>query len=215
MKPGPTGAACPSCGRNIPSDSTYCSWCGAALAGPAPETGSSAVGEDVPTEDRPNDPTVLHRGRAFLVAETANSYGVWQAAGGTAVIRWARTPEGWEAAWRRFTELEAGAVRGEPPGWRAVHAGWIILHLLVGLAIGIVTVLVAVALVAAGGRDINPLTSQTAVASTVAIVGALAGWILFVYLRTGTGLRWLGFTVAGGLSFLLALGVGLASQPPV
>jgi zinc-ribbon domain len=214
MKPASSGAACPSCGREVPPDSTYCSWCGAALAGPAPETGSSAVGGEVSTDVPPGDPTVLHRGRAFLVAETGDAYGVWQAAGGTAVIRWARTPEGWQAAWRRFTELEAGAARGELPDWRGVHAGWVILHLLVGLAIGIVTVLVAVALVVAGGRDVNPLTTQTAVACTVAIVGALAGWILFVYLRTGTGLRWAVFTVAVGLSFLLALGVGLASQPP-
>jgi hypothetical protein len=179
---------------------------------PGPQTGSIAATGTTPTAD--DDHTVLHRGRAFQVGETAESYGVWDAARGTAVARLARTPEGWQAAWRRFAELEASSSGPEPPVWRAARPGWILLHIVIGLAIGTLAVVLAMAMAAAGGRDVAPLTAQTAVASSVAFLGGLVGWILFVYMRTSVGLRWLWFAVAVGISFLLALGTGLASQPP-
>jgi len=55
--------------------------------------------------------TISYRGAAYELGRGKNSYGVWlagttRAPGAEPVERWPETPEGWNAAWYRFTRLE-------------------------------------------------------------------------------------------------------------
>jgi hypothetical protein len=215
------GAVCPSCRREVPAGSTYCSWCGAALAAgtvPPPFSPSAPPVERPsppgPTAS-PTTPSVLHRGRVFLIGETADAYGVWDAISLGEVARHERTPGGWEAAWRRFSELETAVAEPEPPSppWRSAGAGWVLLHILIGLAIGFGAVSLAVLVAAVAGGQGTALTPASWAVSAVSLLGALAGWILFVYLRTGPGPRWLWLGVATGVGFVTVLTAVLAFRP--
>lgn len=203
---GTAAAVCPSCRREVPAGSTYCSWCGAALA----------TGTVVPPAISPSaPPTVLHRGRVYLVGETADAYGVWDAVSLEEVARHERTPGGWEAAWRRFSELETAVAEPErrSPPWRSAGAGWVLLHILIGLAIGFAAVSLAVLVAAVADGQGTALTPASWALAAVSLLGALAGWILFVYLRTGPGLRWLWLGVATGAGFVTVLTAVLAFRP--
>jgi zinc ribbon protein len=211
-------AICPSCHREVPAGSTFCSWCGAALAaGTVPPPFSPPA----PPVERPSPPgpatspaapSVLHRGRVFLIGETPDAYGVWDAISLGEVVLDERTPRGWEATWRRFSQLETAAAGPEPqsPSWRSAGAGWILLHILIGLAIGFGAVSLAVLVAAVAGGQGTALTPASWAVSAVSLLGALAGWILFVYLRTGLGLRWLWLGVATGVGFVTVLTAVLA-----
>jgi hypothetical protein len=159
---------------------------------------------------------VLHRGRVFLIGETADTYGVWEVVSLGEVARHERSPGGWEAAWRRFSELEAAVAGAEPssPSWRSDGAGWVLLHILIGLLIGFGTVGLALLVAVAAGGEGTALTAASWAVSVVVVLGALAGWILFVYLRTGPALRWLWFGAATGLGFVMAVIAVLAFRPP-
>ena len=55
--------------------------------------------------------TISYRGAAYELGRGKNSYGIWPAGavgapGAEPVERWPETPEGWNAAWYRFTRLE-------------------------------------------------------------------------------------------------------------
>jgi hypothetical protein len=89
--------------------------------------------------------TITHRGARYEIGRGRDFYGIW-AAGTTRsnpMERWPETPEGWSAAWSRFTEIEApGTI--VPVGQRAALAvgsstGGIIAALLlaIGVAFGV------------------------------------------------------------------------------
>src|ERR1700683_432170 len=89
--------------------------------------------------------TITHRGARYEIGRGRDFYGIW-AAGTTRsnpMERWPEPPEGWSAAWSRFTEIEApGTI--VPVGQRAALAvgtstGGIIAALLlaVGVAFGV------------------------------------------------------------------------------
>ena len=92
--------------------------------------------------------TITHRGARYEIGRGRDFYGIW--ATGTTRSRpmeqWPETPEGWSAAWSRFTEIEAPGTIG-PVGQRAVGPafgtgagiGGVIAALLlaVGVAFGV------------------------------------------------------------------------------
>jgi len=64
--------------------------------------------------------TITHRGARYEIGRGRDFYGIW-AVGTTRshpLEQWPETPEGWSAAWSRFTEIEAPGTIG-PVGQRA------------------------------------------------------------------------------------------------
>ena len=55
--------------------------------------------------------TITHRGARYEIGRGRDFYGIW-AAGATRshpMERWPETPEGWSAAWSRFTTRDVSA----------------------------------------------------------------------------------------------------------
>ena len=52
--------------------------------------------------------TITHRGNRFAVGYGETFYGVWNLSGGAPLQRFERTDGGWQQAWARFQQLEAG-----------------------------------------------------------------------------------------------------------
>jgi len=138
-----------------------------------------------------DDARITNRGSAYGVGADTDHYGVWDLrAGGDPVARFPRTDEGWLEAWARFEELEA---RFGTAGWRSGGVGWILLHIVIGLGIGLVAVFLATALAFAAGRDTEGASEGAELAVGSAVMGmfafSLGGWLLFVYLRRSVGVR--------------------------
>jgi hypothetical protein len=102
--------------------------------------------------------TITYRGAGYEIGRGPDYYGVWTvgAARSQPLERWPETPEGWSAAWGRFTAIEApgtiapvgkrtarAARRTVPAGWPATEAGArtgaisAALLLAVGVALGV------------------------------------------------------------------------------
>jgi hypothetical protein len=61
----------------------------------------------------PENETILYRGASFEIGRGPGFYGIWPAGAPRppSIEWWPETPEGWNGAWLRFTELEApGAI---------------------------------------------------------------------------------------------------------
>ncbi len=61
----------------------------------------------------PENETILYRGASFEIGRGPGFYGIWPAGAPRppSIEWWPETPEGWNGAWFRFTELEApGAI---------------------------------------------------------------------------------------------------------
>jgi hypothetical protein len=212
---------CPSCGQATEAGAAFCFRCGAKLAGEPAEASPSAPDHKaaVPAVETPappvwHDPSEMeltHRGEVFGAGYGADFYGVWDLrAAGEPIARFDRTPIGWEAAWRRFQELEwEQAV----PAWRRPGVGWILLHILVGLvALAFAQGFVIGIVLAAAGRSLDELAPRTEGALTLMAFTGLIAWLLFVYLKRSARVRWTVFisTLMGG--FTLALIVALVAQ---
>jgi hypothetical protein len=130
---------------------------------------------------------------------------------GEPVARYDPSPVGWEAAWRRFHELER---EQEIPPWRRPTIGWILAHVYIGLiALGFVQAFLLGFLWASAGRDLEGSTSATSWMDSLVALSGVGAWLLFVFLRRPAATRWalfLGVLVAG---FIAALIVGLATLP--
>jgi zinc-ribbon domain len=213
---------CPNCGQENQPSSAFCLRCGSALTTTPTPPGEEVVppnpawGGAVPTPAVSSvEYQLTHRGTAYGIGYGPTFYGVWDLrVGGSPAATFDRTPIGWEAAWRRYQELETkGGVRS----WRQARPGWILLHILIAAAIWFLQViLVGVILVAANrdterfSRDPDPAIGGAAL---LTIITSLAGWILFVYLRARIGVRWavlLGLTVP---AFALFVAISLANVP--
>ena len=53
--------------------------------------------------------TITYRGATYEIGRGLGFYGIWTAGGPRSqpLDRWPETPEGWTAAWTRFTSIEA------------------------------------------------------------------------------------------------------------
>ncbi|MBI4260999.1 MAG: zinc ribbon domain-containing protein [Actinobacteria bacterium] len=231
---------CGACGKENSDDARFCRHCGTILgglpatagpsAGPSPEPLGSVEepgerGSDlatIPEEDTSRTAAgpflVTHRGTVYGLGHGPGFYGIWDLTeGGPPVVWFDRSPLGWSGAWRRFRELEA---LGRGARWRGTEPGWVILHLVMGATIWLGQAgLTAVALLIAGrlgGLDSISPVAQTALGATAfgALVSAIAGWLLFVYLRRPLRARLvavLGPVLAGVVALVV---VALNVTPP-
>jgi heme/copper-type cytochrome/quinol oxidase subunit 4 len=216
---------CTSCGQENPAGAAYCLRCGAQLgeaAARAEATASERAAEQSDAQQMAPTPPVsheagetelTHRGLAFGAGYGADFYGVWDLrVAGEPVARFERTPIGWEAAWRKFQELDRQyAVRP----WQRSSVGWIILHILIGfIGSGFVLGVVLGAVLLAAGRDLGqPESARTIAINTLAVLIGLVAWLMFVYLKRSRRVRWTVFlaTLLGG--FAVAVVVSLIDQP--
>lgn len=108
---------CPTCGHANPPGSRFCARCGTQLdrivePGPTPPAASpdpaSAMISLPPPPGSGDQVTITHRGQRHGVGYGEGFYGVWSLRGGPPLQRFERTDAGWQLAWTRFQELEAG-----------------------------------------------------------------------------------------------------------
>ncbi len=90
--------------------------------------------------------TISYRGAAYELGRGRNSYGIWPAGAPhrEPVERWPETPEGWNAAWSRFTGIEAPgnivAARSTSGGLAISASSGVAAALLgIGVLLGIVS----------------------------------------------------------------------------
>src|SRR5438105_727553 len=90
--------------------------------------------------------TISYRGAAYELGRGKRSYGIWTVGTPRAepVERWPETPEGWNAAWSRFTAIESPgtiAAARAPGGTLPVSAsaGAAAALLGIGILCGIVS----------------------------------------------------------------------------
>ncbi|HEX2030023.1 MAG TPA: glycerophosphoryl diester phosphodiesterase membrane domain-containing protein [Actinomycetota bacterium] len=60
-------------------------------------------------------------GVRHVLGRTADAYGIWPLAGGTALRRFPLTHDGWADAWRAYQDLEAPVAPVPPSTWRRGH----------------------------------------------------------------------------------------------
>jgi hypothetical protein len=230
MTDSPAMVVCQSCGRINDEGAAFCQYCGQPLG--AAGSGSTAMAPagfgargyeaPAPGAGEPGPPAeylVTHRGRTFGVGYGPTFYGVWDLrVGGSPVAWFDRTPVGWEAAWRRFQELEGAAGL---PSWRRAHPGWVLLHIVIGAAMWFGQIVLLGAVLAGAGRATElenlPEETQRAIGGPVllSLLTSLAGWLLFVYLRSSVRTRWLVLTGALVLGFTVLVAVTLSEVPRV
>jgi hypothetical protein len=210
---------CLNCGLENEEGAWYCRRCGANLAGtpspaspdPPPSAATSAAwGSAAPAAAAlaGSQYQITHRGEQFGAGYGPNFYGVWDLRTGGAPVAWFdRSDGGWQVAWRRFQELEATSG---VPGWRRAKAGWIALHVLIGIGLWVLMVVaVSVAAVIAGRTTEDASDRSSALFGGVGLLvllSTIAAWILFVYLRKPSRTRtivFLAFFLAGFVAFLI------------
>jgi hypothetical protein len=214
---------CPNCGQENAAGAAFCLRCGTNLADAGTAQPSSverkvespSLSLEAPTppvSHEPGETELTHRGQAFGAGYGADFYGVWDLrVAGEPVARFERTPIGWEAAWRRFQELEQGQA---VPAWRRPGVGWIILHILIGFVVfGFVQAFVIGGVLVAFGRSTEPLEPRTGSAVTLAAVVGMVAWLLFVYLNRTSRVRWAVFLATLLSGFAIALVVSVIAQP--
>ena len=165
-----------------------------------------------PVSHEAGETELTHRAGAFGAGYGPDFYGVWDLrVAGEPIARFERTPIGWEAAWRRFQQLEREQAT---PSWRRGGVGWIILHILIGfVALGLVQVFLIAAALITFDRTTEPLAPRAGAAITLAAFIGLLAWLMFVYLKRTRRVRWTVFLAMLLGGFTLALVVSLIAQP--
>jgi hypothetical protein len=96
--------------------------------------------------------------------------------------------------WGPDTRVDLGApTPPELPRWRQAKAGWILLHVAIGGAIWFGLEFAMGFVIAIAGRtyDRSIETDQAlGLWTLLLLIASVAGWILFVYLRTSLSVRW-------------------------
>jgi hypothetical protein len=227
---------CPNCGQENAETSAFCFECGTRLkeeaaqppagqqAAPAPAMGQQplpppAVPAAVPAPDPPTlastaltETVLTNRGQVFGLGYGPDFYAVWDLrTAGEPVARFDASPIGWEAAWRRFHDLErVHAI----PAWRRPAIGWILLHVAIGLVgLAFVQGFLIGFVLALAGKDLEGLATRTGAGLSLAVLTGVAAWLLFVYLRKSPAVRWTVFLALLLAGFVTALVMGLINQP--
>ena len=114
-----------------------------------------------------------------------------------------RTTPGWDVRpiWQPGSE-----------SWRSPTGGWILLHVVLGLLMGIAVVLLVAAIVAVVGRDVDPSLAVGVIAPLALLVSA-GGWLLFVYVPARSAARAAAFVSLITAAFAMLLVTALATQP--
>jgi hypothetical protein len=184
---------------------------------PAPAPPGAVAEPSLPEVLRPGSPrsagTVLtHLGEVFGLGYGPDYYAVWDLRrAGEPVIRFDTSPIGWEAAWRRFHELER---EHGTPAWRRSTIGWILLHVAIGLiALTFVQLFLIGFVLGIVGKSVDELTNATGWGVALVAFTGLTAWLLFVFLRKPAGVRWGAFLGLLGAGFAADLILALATQP--
>jgi hypothetical protein len=162
---------------------------------------------------RSADTVLTHLGGVFGLGYGPGYYAVWDLRkAGEPVARFDTSAIGWEAAWRRFHELER---EHGIPGWRRPTVALILLHVAIGLVGLTFAQLLLIGFVLGLAR--RRIDEQGDAIVWVVVACALAGlvsWLLFVFLRRSPKARWIALAGMLGTGFAVALTVALATQPP-
>ena len=208
---GPSAPARPTVSPPVASESPR-----VASAPPAPGPDSASAAPEVlrPGAPRSNDTALTHLGAFFGLGYGPDHYAVWDLrAAGEPVARFDPTPIGWEAAWRRFHDLEE---THRIPAWRRPTIGWILGHVYIGLVVlGFAQSFLLGFILAAAGRDVDGFTSPVSWGPALVALSGVGAWLLFVFLRTSTATRWAVFLGTLGGGFVVALLLGLFTLPSV
>lgn len=89
--------------------------------------------------------------------------------------------------------------------WRDAHAGWIAFNIATGLAIWFLVAIVAGQIVEAVRSPCQRLSDPALLALFLMLPMGMAGWMLFVYLRTRIGVRWLILLASFGFCIVAAV----------
>jgi hypothetical protein len=85
---------------------------------------------------------------------------------------------------------------------------------LIGLvAVGFFQLLLVGGILVSAGRNTEEIEDLVAALSLLAVLGGLTGWLLFVYARRRTMVRWGLFSLAMFPGLVAAIAGGLALQP--
>ncbi|MGH2682249.1 MAG: hypothetical protein ACRDIX_03325 [Actinomycetota bacterium] len=161
---------------------------------------------------RATDTVLTHLGQVFGLGYGPDHYAVWDLRkAGEPVARFDPTPIGWEAAWRRFHELER--IHGIP-AWRRPVIGWILLHVAIGLvALALVQLFLIGFVLGLAGRNVDRLSEATGWGIAVFVITGLVSWLLFVFLRRSSVTRWAISLALLATGLAIALALALATQP--
>ena len=219
---------CPHCGQENRDGSVFCQNCGKSLAeaAPQPAPAPQPLQPQQPQQPAQPEPTpaqtwaappaeeeqVSHRGQTYAVGWGPTYYAVWDLRTGQRVAGFDRTAIGWETTWHRFQELES---RTTIPSWRRPNA-WIVAHIGIAILIWFVELFLVGIVLAAAGRetqDAQLIADAMGGSTALALLTALVGWMLFVYLRKSPGVRWITLLVLLIVGFAVMTAVGLANLP--
>lgn len=221
---------CPSCGLENPPGAGFCGRCGTQLdPGAGAPTGTAQIPAGTPlATPQPTTPAAAATAPASwpalpVAAETQFTnlgtvyglgfgptfFGIWSLEGGPAVQTFERTQAGWEAAWRRFQELDR---RDSVPAWRRATVGWVLLDVVVGFALWVLILIVEAAVLIAAHKQTEDLNDTSAAGVVIALPMAMAGWLVFALARNRK-VRWLALVVLAGGALAVATSFGIAGQP--
>jgi len=120
----------------------------------------------------------------------------------------------------------SGPVLGPPPStrpaWRRATFGRVVLHVVIGAALAFGLLVVMLIVVVSSGRTPEQLDAADQRAQAmlggafwILLLGAEAGWLLFVYLRASTGMRAAVLLAVGGFAFAVSVSLGLSAIPRI
>jgi hypothetical protein len=179
---------------------------------PGPATASPPPEVLRPGFPRSADTVLTHLGEFFGLGHGPGYYAVWDLRkAGEPVARFDSSPIGWEAAWRRFHELER---EHGIPAWRRATIGQILLHVAIGLVgLGVIQLFVLGYVLEVSGRSVDELSAASSLGVAISVLAGLYAWLLFVFLQGYLALRWAVFLGLLGPGFVAALILALATQP--
>jgi hypothetical protein len=207
-----TGSPAPAPPSESPPVSTGEPAVSPAPPAPGPETSSSPPEVLRAGFPRSADTALTHLGEFFGLGSGPEHYAVWDLRkAGEPVAQFDPTPIGWEAAWRRFHDLERAHTI---PAWRRPTIGWILAHVYIGLIVlGFVQSFLLGFILALAGREVDEFTSPTSWGLALVALSGVGAWLLFVFLRHSPAARWAVFLGLLGAGFVAALILGLAALP--